>query len=393
MTSRARRESLRPRSPGWSTARTGYRPFTRQRVLEVIEAFGYVPDSAAQSMVRQRKEVIGLLAVESRSPDTDVEQQGLLFIEEALRGVESSLSEIEWSLLIALLRGDDPEVPTGGCRLPAKVDGMLIAEGIVSSSIWRGWRHVSRSCADDAPTSRTPTTSAPTTAPGRKASRPSGRTARQDKAIRHSPPEAPDARERRSALRRRRRYPGATLAGSFQGQFAAMSGQVAVRQILTWPRRELPDAIVCANDQMAIGAIRTLQTAGIRVPADIAVVGFDDMHAGALFAPPLTTVRSHATPGRARLRPPAAADRRADSAAPCQRLPTELIIRESCGCSGHRARAGESGANRAPPASGSAPSCRSPVPVRAHHVLRPHEDGPGAGRPAQPAASQHTNSR
>ena len=62
------------------------RPSTRARVLEAIEALGYVPDSAAQSMVRQRKEVIGLLAVESRSPDTDVEQQGLLFIEEVLRG-------------------------------------------------------------------------------------------------------------------------------------------------------------------------------------------------------------------------------------------------------------------------------------------------------------------
>ena len=52
------------------------RPSTRRRVLEVIEALGYVPDSAAQSMVRQRKEVIGLVAVESRSPDTDVEQRG-----------------------------------------------------------------------------------------------------------------------------------------------------------------------------------------------------------------------------------------------------------------------------------------------------------------------------
>src|ERR1051326_7915092 len=61
------------------------RPSTRARVLEAIEALGYVPDGAAQSMVRQRKEVIGLLAVESRSPDTDVEQQGLLFIEEVLR--------------------------------------------------------------------------------------------------------------------------------------------------------------------------------------------------------------------------------------------------------------------------------------------------------------------
>jgi len=70
------------------------RASTRQRVLEVIEALGYVPDSSAQSMVLRRKEVIGLVAIESRSPDTDIEQDGLLFIEEVLRGVESSLSRV-----------------------------------------------------------------------------------------------------------------------------------------------------------------------------------------------------------------------------------------------------------------------------------------------------------
>src|ERR1700735_4086042 len=112
----------------------GVRPATRQRVLKVIEALGYIPDGAAQSMARQRKEVIGLVAVESRSPDTDVEQEGLLFIEEVLRGVESSLSKIEWSLLISLLHGDDPAAAFRRMqKITAKVDGLLVTEGIVSS--------------------------------------------------------------------------------------------------------------------------------------------------------------------------------------------------------------------------------------------------------------------
>jgi LacI family transcriptional regulator len=327
------------------------RPSTRQRVLEVIEAFGYVPDSAAQSMVRQRKEVIGLLAVESRSPDTDVEQQGLLFIEEVLRGVESSLSEIEWSLLIALLRGDDP---AGAYRrmqkISAKVDGMLIAEGIVSSE------HLARLAARipivlvaGSPDEPHADVFGADNRAGTKAL--VGHLVEQHGKTRlfgiAGPPEAPDARERRSALEEAvAGHPGATLAGFFQGQFAAMSGQAAVRQILTRPRRELPDAIVCANDQMAIGAIRELQTAGIRVPADIAVVGFDDMHAGALLAPPLTTVRQ---PMRL-LGERACARLLQRIAQPTlqrhvERLPTELIIRESCGCSGDTARAAESGAN------------------------------------------------
>ena len=327
------------------------RPSTRARVLEAIEALGYVPDSAAQSMVRQRKEVIGLLAVESRSPDTDVEQQGLLFIEEVLRGVESSLGEIEWSLLIALLRDDDP---AGAYRrmqkISAKVDGLLIAEGIVSSE------HLARLAA------RVPIVLV-AGSPGEPhadvfgADNRAGTRALVGHLVeRHGrtrlfgiagPPEAPDAQERRSALEEAvAGHPGAVLAGSFQGWFAAMSGQLAVREILTRPRRDRPDAIVCANDQMAIGAIRELQIAGLRVPADIAVVGFDDMHAGALLTPPLTTVRQ---PMRllgeracARL-----LQRIAQPTLPrhVERLPAELVIRESCGCSPHTTPAARSDAS------------------------------------------------
>ncbi|MGN6176187.1 MAG: LacI family DNA-binding transcriptional regulator [Streptosporangiaceae bacterium] len=314
------------------------RPSTRARVLEAIEALGYVPDSAAQSMVRQRKEVIGLLAVESRSPDTDVEQQGLLFIEEVLRGVESSLGEIEWSLLIALLRDDDP---AGAYRrmqkISAKVDGLLIAEGIVSSE------HLARLAARVPVVLVAGSPSEPHAdvfgADNRAGTRALvGHLVEQHGRTRlfgiAGPPEAPDAQERRSALEEAvAGHPGAVLAGSFQGWFAAMSGQLAVREILTRPRRERPDAVVCANDQMAIGAIRELQMAGMRVPDDIAVVGFDDMHAGALLSPPLTTVRQ---PMRllgeracARL-----LQRIAQPALPrhVERLPAELVIRESCGC-------------------------------------------------------------
>jgi LacI family transcriptional regulator len=307
----------------------GVRPATRQRVLKVIEAFGYVPDGAAQSMARhRRKEVVGLVAVESRSPDTDVEQEGLLFIEEVLRGVEFSLSKIEWSLLISLLPGNDQVAAYRRMqKISAKVDGLLITEGIVTS------QQLGLLAA------RTPIVlvagSAGTKALVSHLVEQHGRTRLFAIA---GPPEAPDARERRGALTDAlAEHPGTTLAGSFEGRFAALSGQLAVREMLSWPRRDLPDAIVCANDQMAIGAIRELQITGIRVPADIAVVGFDDMHAGTLVAPPLTTVRQpmRLLGERACSR---LLDRIADPALPRQveRLPTELIIRESCGCGGHQ---------------------------------------------------------
>jgi DNA-binding LacI/PurR family transcriptional regulator len=64
---------------------------TRQRVLEVIEALGYVPNSAAQSMARHRNDVVGLVALENRCANNDIEYETLLFLEDVMRGVESVL--------------------------------------------------------------------------------------------------------------------------------------------------------------------------------------------------------------------------------------------------------------------------------------------------------------
>jgi LacI family transcriptional regulator len=314
------------------------RSSTRQRVLEVIEALGYVPDGAAQSMAWQRKEVIGLVTIESRSPDTDVEQEGLLFIEEILRGVELSLRQVGWSVLISVLReADRPGAFRQMQKISAKTDGMLIAEGIISSEqlallaaripIVLVAGSLDEPCADVVDADNR----AGTTALVRHLLEQHGRTRLFYIA---GPPEAPDARARRSAFEEAvAEYPGATLAGCFEGRFAAISGQLAVRELLAAPHRELPDAIVCGNDQMAIGAIRELRAAGIRVPADIAVTGFDDIFLGALFAPPLTTVRQPM-----RLLGERACslllERIADPARPrrAERLATELIVRESCGC-------------------------------------------------------------
>jgi LacI family transcriptional regulator len=98
-------------------------------------------------------------------------------------------------------------------------------------------------------------------------------------------------------------------------------------------REDLPDAIVSANDQMAIGVLKALARAGIRVPEDVAVVGFDDIFPGSLCDPPLTTVhqpmRMLGERACARL-----LDRIANPSLPptVELLPTELVLRSSCGC-------------------------------------------------------------
>jgi LacI family transcriptional regulator len=55
-----------------------------------------------------------------------------------------------------------------------------------------------------------------------------------------------------------------------------------------------PRAVFCANDLMALGAIEAARTAGLRVPEDLAVAGFDDIDAASLVRPSLTTVENSA---------------------------------------------------------------------------------------------------
>jgi LacI family transcriptional regulator len=305
-------------------------------VLEVIDALGYVPDSAAQSMARRSKEVIGLVAIEPRGPDSEVEHEGLVFIEEVLRGVESVLSPLGWPVLISMRRAADHEETYQWLqRMSAKVDGLLIAEGFEPAERLTKLRVPVVLVAGSPDAGHADVVGADNHA---------GTSALVSHLIeRHGktrlwyvdgPREAPDARERRSAFERTlAQYQGVRLAGCHEGQFAAISGQLAVREILAAPRGEAPDAIVCANDQMAIGAIQELRVAGIRVPADISVTGFDDIYLGAMLTPPLTTVHQPM-----RLLGERACslllERIAEPGLPrrLERLPTRLVVRESCGC-------------------------------------------------------------
>ena len=96
---------------------------------------------------------------------------------------------------------------------------------------------------------------------------------------------------------------------------------------------QLPDAIVCSNDQMAIGVLRTLAARGIRVPEDIALVGFDDIYPATLCDPPLTTVRQPIR-GIGERACEQLIERIANPTLrpSVELLPTELVIRSSCGC-------------------------------------------------------------
>jgi LacI family transcriptional regulator len=76
-----------------------------------------------------------------------------------------------------------------------------------------------------------------------------------------------------------------------RGDFSEESGYRAGQQVLAL--RPRPDAVFAANDMMAIGCMAALREAGLRIPRDIAVGGFDDVPMARYVTPPLTTIQVH----------------------------------------------------------------------------------------------------
>jgi DNA-binding LacI/PurR family transcriptional regulator len=73
------------------------------------------------------------------------------------------------------------------------------------------------------------------------------------------------------------------------GKFTEDFGSSAMEDLLA--EKEPPTAVLCANDLIAIGAIKTINKMGLKIPEDISVVGFDDLIISGYLTPPLTTVR------------------------------------------------------------------------------------------------------
>jgi len=115
------------------------------------------------------------------------------------------------------------------------------------------------------------------------------------------------------------------------GDFSIESGRAAVR-ILLDHRKLNPQAIVAANDRMAIGAFEALQLRGVHVPGDIALIGFDDVREARAMGVPLTTVRqSFYEMGKRAVR--LLLHRIDGEILPGNIvMPTQFVPRRSCGC-------------------------------------------------------------
>ncbi|MGP3696665.1 LacI family DNA-binding transcriptional regulator [Rhodobacter sp. NSM] len=114
----------------------------------------------------------------------------------------------------------------------------------------------------------------------------------------------------------------------FRGDFGLASGSSAAMAWLAL--KERPTAVFCASDEMACGFMGALQHAGVRVPAEVSVMGFDDIEVAGHLVPALSTIRQprHLIGRRAAELLSAMIDARALSG-PSEVLPVELIRRQS----------------------------------------------------------------
>jgi phosphoserine phosphatase RsbU/P len=118
------------------------------------------------------------------------------------------------------------------------------------------------------------------------------------------------------------------------GDYTPPSGARAVTTLFDSGRG--CDAIVAANDWMALGALEALEARGVRVPEEVSVTGFDDIEQARFVTPPLSTVRQHPRRlGVQAVRRVLALLGGSGDTTPLV-LDTSLVLRQSCGCSGPR---------------------------------------------------------
>lgn len=117
------------------------------------------------------------------------------------------------------------------------------------------------------------------------------------------------------------------------GYFEQVTAYDIAMRMLQQP--DPPDAVFAADDAMAIGIIQAARELGIEVPAELAVIGFDDIDMNRMFRPHLTTVRQPSDAlGRAAVRMLSDLIKSGPPSEPVQQwLAAELIVRGSCGCS------------------------------------------------------------
>lgn len=264
--------------------REGVRADVRDRVARVAESLGYRPNRSAQNLASGRASVIGLVMP---SDELRVDPYGASLVQ-AVAGAADRHDE---GLMLLLTQSE----PNRNVR-HTLLDGLI--DGVVVSAIAIGTQWVEELLDADVPAVLI----------GNHPGRDEVHTVEVEnhdatiELVEHlfdegcerianitGRLERTDAQERLAGFREAHRRRGAHVDESLivGGNYTRASGRIAMRHLID--RR--PDAVVAANDEMAIGAMSVIEQAGLSIPGDVALAGFDGTSAVEGLDPSLTTLR------------------------------------------------------------------------------------------------------
>jgi DNA-binding LacI/PurR family transcriptional regulator len=261
------------------------RPATKERVQRAIALLGYRRNAAARSLVTRRSGVIGVL-----TPRTELygPTGSMIAVEVAAR---------EAGYFVSLASVADTSAAALGTAVEHFKD--QAAEAVVLIAPEREWLAAAKIVAADMPVV--------TMCADFRAAKPSlvsvaldNRTGarlvtdhllelgHRDIAFVAGSATSPEAAARQRSWRDEIRRAGVLDLRRYPGDWSSASGYAAGRRMV---EDGVPTAVFAANDQMALGVLSALAEAGLDVPGDVSVAGFDDVPDAAYFTPALTTVR------------------------------------------------------------------------------------------------------
>ncbi len=298
---------------------------TRARVERVIAETGFVPSQWARLLSQRRSFILGLLI-----PYTSDQLFADPHLLEVMRGIEASANRHEYNLLLSTARAP-VEAASAATRLLRSdvIDGAVVVETLDLQAFAEtlGDHPAPWVVIGYAPRGAVPAVHADDYGGALAAARHLVERGHRRIGVVSSSPRPYALEERLRGVREALGEAGLRLDEALvaTGDFSTASGEAGGHALLAVA--EPPTAIFALNDRMAIGVVRAAGARGLAVPADLSVVGFDDIALATLLTPPLTTVRQ---PGY-RLGE-AAADALftlmgGEQPGPTPIIPTELIVR------------------------------------------------------------------
>jgi LacI family transcriptional regulator len=298
---------------------------TEQRIREVAARLRYIPHGAARSLITRRTNTIGALL-----PDLYGE-----FFSELIRGIDLAARARGLHLLVSSSHDGVEDAAAAMRAMQGRVDGMLILSPHVDAAFLRA------NLPQSLPTVLLNSAVKDPAYPVLNIDNYAGAYAmvrhlldagHADVAFIGGPTDNFDARERDKGYRAAMaKFAPDVPLNILAGDFMEESGYRAGRELLA--RKARPSAVFAANDMMAVGCLYAFKEAGLDVPRDIALAGFDDIPIVRYVSPPLSTVRVRIVDlGRDALEQLAMSLERPERApASAQTLDCEVIVRESCG--------------------------------------------------------------